>query len=68
MNKDQLKGKAENLKGRVKEAFGAVTGDKKKQASGEIDRAGGAVREKVGDLKEDLSKPTYDPDEGEHDE
>src|SRR3954469_7581663 len=41
MNKDELKGKAENLKGRVKEAFGALTGDKKAQAEGEIDRGKG---------------------------
>ena len=39
MTKDELKDKAENLKGRVKEAFGALTGDKKAQAESEIDRA-----------------------------
>ena len=34
MNKDELKGKMENLKGRVKEATGALTGNKGKQAEG----------------------------------
>jgi len=80
MNKDELKGKAENLKGRVKEAFGAVTGDKKKQAEGEVDRVRGAVHEKVGEAREAIddarrdrtpgptSEPSVDPDAGEHDE
>jgi len=30
MNKDELKGKAENLMGRAKEAIGSLTGDKRK--------------------------------------
>ena len=34
MNKDQMKGKLENLKGRVKEALGAASGDKSTQAEG----------------------------------
>ena len=34
MNKDELKGKAENLKGRVKQAIGALTGDKQKGGRG----------------------------------
>lgn len=37
MNKDQIKGKAENLKGRAKEAVGAVTGDKATQVEGAIE-------------------------------
>jgi uncharacterized protein YjbJ (UPF0337 family) len=51
MNKDQLDGKAQNIKGRVKEAAGALTGNKGKQADGLADRVAGAVREKVGDVK-----------------
>ena len=48
MNKDELKEKAENLKGRVKEAFGALTGNKERRPKGFIDRMRGAVREKIG--------------------
>jgi len=51
MNKDQVKGKVENLKGRVKEAAGALTGNKQRQADGLVDRVQGAVREKVGDAR-----------------
>ena len=56
MNKDELKGKAENLKGRAKEAFGALTGDKQKQGEGFLDRVRGAVREKFGKAKHEVSR------------
>jgi uncharacterized protein YjbJ (UPF0337 family) len=56
MNKDQIKGKAENLKGRVKEAAGALTGNKHKQADGLIDRVAGAAREKIGQAKHDTAR------------
>ena len=56
MNKDQIKGKAENLKGRAKEAAGALTGKKDTQAEGTVERIKGAVREKVGQAKEEISR------------
>ena len=55
MNKDELKGRAENLKGRVKEAFGSLTGDKAKQGEGFVERVKGAVREKFGKAKDEAS-------------
>ena len=62
MNKDELKGKAENLKGRVKDALGSLTGDKRKQAEGFIDRVRGTVRGKFGKAKREVSRE-YDDDE-----
>ncbi len=56
MNKDQIDGKAQNIKGRVKEAAGALTGNKGKQADGLADRVAGAVRGKVGDVKHDAAR------------
>jgi len=56
MNKDELKGKAENLKDRVKEAIGSLTGDKHKEGGGLIDRVRGTVREKLGKGKPDTSR------------
>lgn len=56
MNKEQIKGKAENLKGRVKEAAGALTGNKSRQADGLIDRVSGAAREKVGQARNDAAR------------
>ncbi|HEY5451133.1 MAG TPA: CsbD family protein [Polyangia bacterium] len=56
MNKDQVKGKLQNLKGRAKEALGALTGRKTTQAEGFAERTGGAFREKVGDIKRDTAR------------
>ena len=50
-------GKAEELKGRAKEAAGAVSGDEEMKEQGRADQAEGKVRqagEKVGDAVEDV--------------
>ena len=52
MNKDELGGKLENLKGRTKEAAGALAGNEEKEAEGVVERVAGAVRENVGKAKE----------------
>jgi uncharacterized protein YjbJ (UPF0337 family) len=56
MNKDELKGKATNLKGRLKDAFGSLTGNKSKQAEGFADRAHDAVEEKFGKAKRETKQ------------
>jgi uncharacterized protein YjbJ (UPF0337 family) len=56
MNKDQMKGKLENLKGRVKEALGAASGDKQTQGQGFVERVKGAVEKKYGDAKDAISR------------
>jgi uncharacterized protein YjbJ (UPF0337 family) len=63
MNRDELEGKKENLKGRIKEAAGVLTGNKDLEAEGSDERAGGAVleelaqaRRKVGEAIEDLGE------------
>ena len=63
MNRNELEGKKENVKGRVKEAVGALTGNKKLESEGANERAEGAARErigkasrKVGEAIEDLGK------------
>jgi uncharacterized protein YjbJ (UPF0337 family) len=63
MNKDEVQGKARNLKGRVKEAAGALTGNKQLESDGANDRASGAAqdtvgkaRRKVGEALENLGK------------
>lgn len=40
-------GKADELKGRVKEAAGALTGDKKLKREGKADQAVGKIKQKV---------------------
>jgi uncharacterized protein YjbJ (UPF0337 family) len=53
MNKDQLKGRLEELKGSIKEATGKLVGDDTLEAKGIIQKNVGEVQEKVGDLKQD---------------
>ena len=68
MSDDEVKGKAENLKGRVKQAAGSLTGDKKLEAEGAFDRAKGAAQEKVGEAKRklnDAQKESVDEDDEE---
>jgi uncharacterized protein YjbJ (UPF0337 family) len=43
-------GTTDDLKGRVKEAAGDLTGDKDLENEGKVDRATGKVKEKVGDV------------------
>jgi uncharacterized protein YjbJ (UPF0337 family) len=62
-NEDEVKGKAENLKGRIKEAAGTVTGNKKLEAEGAADRVKGAAREKVGEIERKVNKAVEDDDE-----
>jgi uncharacterized protein YjbJ (UPF0337 family) len=69
MNKDEMGGKVDNLKGRAKEAAGALTGNKQREAEGQVQRAGGAVREKFGQVKEAVKDSTKrSPDDDIEDE
>jgi uncharacterized protein YjbJ (UPF0337 family) len=47
-------GKADDLKGRVKEAAGDVTDDDALKREGKIDRATGKVKDKVGEASDKL--------------
>jgi uncharacterized protein YjbJ (UPF0337 family) len=62
-NKDEIEGRKDNIKGRIKEATGTLTGDRDLESEGANERAGGAAREglararrKVGEAIEDLGK------------
>lgn len=52
MDKDEIKGKAEQLKGGAKEKIGQMTNDPDLEAEGTADRAAGKVREGIGNLKD----------------
>jgi uncharacterized protein YjbJ (UPF0337 family) len=54
MDKDRIKGAAQQAKGTVKEAAGKVTGDTKLQAEGKANKAAGKVQNVVGRLKDRL--------------
>lgn len=54
MDKDRVKGMAEQGKGKVKEATGKAMGDKKLETEGKMDRAKGKVRNAVGGMKDEI--------------
>lgn len=56
MNKDQVKGRYEEAKGKVKEVAGNVSGDKELEVEGNVQKNLGKVQAGVGDLKEDIKK------------
>ena len=51
MDKDRIKGSANQAKGSIKEAAGKVTGDSKLKAEGAMDKARGKVQSAVGARK-----------------
>jgi uncharacterized protein YjbJ (UPF0337 family) len=52
MDKEHLKGTADKAKGAVKDAVGGLTGDKKMQTEGKMDKVKGEARKAVGDVKD----------------
>jgi uncharacterized protein YjbJ (UPF0337 family) len=54
MDKDRIKGAANQAKGAVKVATGKLTGDTKLKAEGETDKTVGKVQSAVGGLKDTL--------------
>ncbi len=54
MNKDQVKGRAENAKGKLKEAVGKAVGNDRLKAEGKVDQVAGKTQAKIGDGKEKL--------------
>jgi uncharacterized protein YjbJ (UPF0337 family) len=52
VDKDRIKGSAEQAKGKVKEWAGKATGDKKTEAEGKGEQVKGKVRNTFGGLKD----------------
>jgi uncharacterized protein YjbJ (UPF0337 family) len=52
MDKDRIKGSAEQAKGAVKETAGKIFGDKKLETDGKTDKAAGKVQSAIGGLKD----------------
>ena len=59
MNKDQVKGKAKNIAGKIQEKAGKLVGSKEQQVKGLSKQIAGKAQEGYGDVKqsaEDLNK------------
>jgi uncharacterized protein YjbJ (UPF0337 family) len=58
MDKEHVKGAADQAKGAIKDAAGKMTGDKELQAEGKFDKAKGAAHSAVGDAKDAVKRST----------
>ncbi|MGO9991347.1 MAG: CsbD family protein [Steroidobacteraceae bacterium] len=56
INKDQVQGRVDEVKGAIKETAGKLVGDASLQAKGNIQKNLGKAQAKIGDVKEDLQK------------
>lgn len=55
INKDQVKGRVNEVKGSVKQAAGKLVGNEKLQAEGAVQKVAGQAQAKYGDLKSKAS-------------
>jgi uncharacterized protein YjbJ (UPF0337 family) len=60
MNKDQVSGRVEEAKGKMKEVAGKVTGSEKLRTEGVVDQAAGKVQKTYGDTKEKVKDASRD--------
>ncbi len=60
MNKDELSGKKSNMKGRIKEAAGIVTGNEKLEQEGSEERTEGAAQETIGKARRKVGEALED--------
>jgi uncharacterized protein YjbJ (UPF0337 family) len=56
MNKDQIKGRANEVDGKIKEVTGKVVGDKKLEVKGNVQGSVGAAQAKLGEVKRDTKE------------
>ena len=53
---DRAKGASNDLKGKIKEGAGKLTGDRDLQAEGNLDQAKGKAQQALGDVKDAFKK------------
>ena len=60
MNKDQVKGRVEEVKGNIKEATGKVVGNPKLESEGQADQVAGKAQATYGDVKDKVKDAADD--------
>ncbi len=56
MNRDQIEGKIDELKGNVKKRIGGASEDPGKQAEGWAEEKKGQVQKKIGDVEDESAR------------
>ena len=62
MDKKNLEGGLDNLKGKVKETAGVVTGDRELEGEGKLDQIKGKVKDVAGNVREGIKNKLDDLD------
>jgi uncharacterized protein YjbJ (UPF0337 family) len=65
MDKNRIEGKADQLKGKIKEASGALTDDESLRLKGQAEQVGGKLKEGYGKVKDELRAAKEQSDERE---
>lgn len=58
MDKNQVKGRIKETKGKVKQVIGKAVGNEELEQEGRIEKTGGKIQAEYGDLKEDIKDST----------
>ena len=58
INKDQIKGRVKEAKGKIKEVAGNLVGNETQEAKGKIQKNLGKAQAKYGDVKQDVKGST----------
>jgi uncharacterized protein YjbJ (UPF0337 family) len=58
MNKNQVKGRIKEAKGKSKELAGKTVGNKQLQREGKLEKLGGKAEAAYGDLKKEVQRKT----------
>lgn len=56
MNKDQVKGTAQKVKGKLNEAVGKATGNRSQEFRGDLQQVAGSIRQSFGNAKARVRK------------
>jgi uncharacterized protein YjbJ (UPF0337 family) len=55
-DENRVEGAIDDVKGRVKDAAGGLTGDSSLQAEGKVDRAKGKIKDTIGKVQQDVGR------------
>jgi uncharacterized protein YjbJ (UPF0337 family) len=58
VDREHVKGTADKAKGAIKDTVGKITGDKKLESEGKMDKAKGAAHKVAGDVKDAVKEST----------
>jgi uncharacterized protein YjbJ (UPF0337 family) len=68
MDKKNLEGGVDRIKGKVKETAGVATGDRELEGEGKLDQAKGKIKDVAGNIREGIKDKLDDLDRPKHEE